>query len=139
MLRLTNAARAQAGAPPLTLDADLSRAAAAHAELMAEHRQLSHQFPAEPELLERLGSQANSPLDSVAENVAVAADARRAHDALMHSPPHKKNLLNRCTTRWGWRWRSAARCCTSWRISPTSRRIPLPRRPRVPSATRSNN
>src|ERR1022692_54250 len=44
LLDLANQARAQAGAPALTLDPGLSRAARAHAEAMFAARQLSHQF-----------------------------------------------------------------------------------------------
>jgi uncharacterized protein YkwD len=94
LLELTNLARAQAGAPPLQLSSDLSRAAQAHAELMAQKAQLSHQFSGEPELMQRLAAASHAPFNAVAENLALAADVPSAHDTLMHSPPHRENLLN---------------------------------------------
>ena len=56
LLDLANQARTQAGAPRLTLDAGLCRAARAHAEAMFAARQLSHQFDGEPSLPPTRGS-----------------------------------------------------------------------------------
>src|SRR5260370_29877407 len=56
LLDLANQARAQAGAPALTLDAGLCEAARRHAEAMFAARQLSHQFAGEPSLPQRLAS-----------------------------------------------------------------------------------
>src|SRR5271169_2421892 len=54
LLNLANQDRAQAGAPPLTLDTGLSKAARAHADAMFTAHQLSHQFEGEPSLPHRL-------------------------------------------------------------------------------------
>jgi uncharacterized protein YkwD len=94
LLDLANQARAQAGAPSLTLDAGLSHAARAHAEAMFAARQLSHQFQGEPSLPQRLGSATHTTLDQEGENVALDADAVQAEQHLMLSPPHRANLLN---------------------------------------------
>jgi uncharacterized protein YkwD len=94
LLNLANQARAQAGAPSLSLDSDLSRAARAHAEAMFAARRLSHQFEGEPSLPQRLGSATNLPLEVEGENVALDFDAERGHEHLMLSPPHRANLLN---------------------------------------------
>src|SRR5271156_5706247 len=56
LLVLANESRQQHGAPALTLDAGLSRAALIHAQAMLEARQLSHQFDGEPSLPERLAA-----------------------------------------------------------------------------------
>jgi uncharacterized protein YkwD len=94
LLELANHARAQAGAPPLTLDAGLSRAARRHAEEMVAARQLSHQFVGEPSLPQRLASMTRLQLDQEGENVAFDFDAESGHKHLMLSPPHRANLLN---------------------------------------------
>src|SRR6202020_2361251 len=87
LLTLANQARAQAGAPSLSLDPGLSGAARAHAEAMVAAHQLSHQFEGEPSLAERLGSAAKMPLDQEGENVAFDFDAEKGHQHLMLSPP----------------------------------------------------
>ena len=94
LLDLANQARAQAGAPALTLDAGLCQAARAHAETMFAARQLSHQFEGEPSLPQRLGSATHTNLDQEGENVALDFDAEKGHQHLMLSPPHRANLLN---------------------------------------------
>jgi len=94
LLDLANQARAQAGAPALTLDAGLCQAARAHAEAMFAARQLSHQFEGEPSLPQRLGSATPTTLDQEGENVALDFDAEKGHQHLMLSPPHRANLLN---------------------------------------------
>jgi len=94
LLHLTNQARAQAGAPRLTLDAGLCRAARTHAEAMFAARQLSHQFDGEPSLPQRLATATDTQLDQEGENVALDFDAEKGHQHLMLSPPHRANLLN---------------------------------------------
>ena len=94
LLALANQSRRQAGAPPLTLDAGLSRAARTHALAMFEARQLSHQFPGEPSLPSRLAATTDLQLDQEGENVALDYDAQHGHEHLMLSPPHRANLLN---------------------------------------------
>jgi uncharacterized protein YkwD len=91
---LANQARDQAGAPPLMLDAGLCKAARAHAQAMFEARELSHQFPGEPSLQQRLAAATQKQLDQAGENVALDSDAARAQEHLMLSPPHRANLLN---------------------------------------------
>src|SRR5215471_17746483 len=95
LLENANRDRARAGLSPLTMDEGLSRAARVHAAKMAAQEQLSHQFLDEASLIERLS--ANSPLhlERAGENVAVAPTADDAHRALMSSPPHRDNLLNK--------------------------------------------
>src|SRR5579863_5498530 len=85
LLELANQSRAQAGAPRLTLDAGMSRAARAHAEQMFAERQLSHQFDGEPSLPQRLAAATSIQLDQEGENVALDFDAEKGHQHLMLS------------------------------------------------------
>jgi uncharacterized protein YkwD len=94
LLALANQSRKQAGGPPLTLDAGLSQAARTHALAMREAQQLSHQFEGEPSLPIRLAAATHLQLDQEGENVALDYSAAAAHEHLMHSPPHRANLLN---------------------------------------------
>src|ERR1700729_603571 len=94
LLDLANQARAQAGAPRLSLDPGLCQAARAHAEAMFAARKLSHQFDGEPSLPQRLATATRTQLDQEGENVALDFDAERGHQHLMLSPPHRANLLN---------------------------------------------
>jgi uncharacterized protein YkwD len=93
LLELTNQERQKAGAPPLQLDSGLTQAARQHAAVMASKGELSHQFSGEPPLMQRL-SKASPHLNDAGENVAFDSDVDQAHQGLMHSPPHRRNLLN---------------------------------------------
>jgi uncharacterized protein YkwD len=93
LLELANQRRREAGAPPLRMDASLSNAARAHARLMVDRQQLSHQFEGEPLLMPRL-LETGLRADRVGENVAYNASVERAFEALMQSPPHRRNLLD---------------------------------------------
>jgi uncharacterized protein YkwD len=94
LLDLANRARKQAGLTIFQVDEGLTNAARQHAMAMAERRQLSHQFPGEPELRTRLAANSSLYLVEAAENVAYAESADRAHDGLMHSVHHRENLLH---------------------------------------------
>jgi len=94
LLDLANQARAHAGVAPLQLDQALSQTAGSHTAEMAAEQQLSHQFSDETSLLQRLSTGSDLHLDQAAENVAFAPTVERAHNALMHSPAHRENLLN---------------------------------------------
>lgn len=93
LLELANQRRHEAGAPPLRMDASLSNAARAHARLMVDRQQLSHQFDGEPLLMPRL-LETGLRLDHVGENVAYNGSVEKAFEALMQSPPHRRNLLD---------------------------------------------
>src|SRR5258708_13429612 len=103
LLASANKSRALAGAPPLRMDDSLRQAARAHARRMVESERLDHQFSGELSLLERiadagsLNEALNSTprIDRAGENVAYAPDAPDVHEVLMHSPPHRENLLDR--------------------------------------------
>lgn len=86
--------RAAEGLPPLRRDAALVAAARAHALLMVSNRTISHQFPGEPELAARAGA-AGARFSRVTENVAEGPTPMEIESAWMHSPGHRRNLLDR--------------------------------------------
>jgi uncharacterized protein YkwD len=102
-----NAARTQNGLQPYTLSADLSRASAAHTELMINGCGLSHQCPGEPSLGDRFTAQ-GVPWTSAGENIgygsagsseaAIVAAANGLTDSMLAEVPpndgHRRNLLS---------------------------------------------
>jgi uncharacterized protein YkwD len=90
---LVNREREKAGLSRLEWSDRLAQAALAHSKLLAENRDLSHQFSGEPILQERIGA-TRLRFNSVAENVAAAQDVETAHAALMKSPGHRANILH---------------------------------------------
>ena len=94
LLDMANRERAKAGLRPLQKDEGLTQAARAHATAMAAQQKLSHQLSGEPNLEHRLAANTKTQLDQAGENVAFAPSVGQAQDSLMHSPPHRANLLN---------------------------------------------
>lgn len=92
-LTLLNHERVQEGLPPLRWNEQLAEAAHHHAELLARKQQLSHRFPGEAPLQQRLENVGVRFLRA-GENVAVNYNAEGAHLAFMHSPDHRANILN---------------------------------------------
>jgi hypothetical protein len=90
---MTNAARSEQGLAPLRWDEALAQAARAHAELLLQNRQLSHQFAGEPGLALR-AAQAGAHFQTVAENVAEGPDIDTLQRGWMKSPPHRANILD---------------------------------------------
>jgi hypothetical protein len=90
---LANQARAQAGAGPLQWDAALATAARQHCLRMVADGSISHQYAGEPDVSAR-AAQAGAHFSLIEENVAVAPTPAAIHDAWMHSPGHRTNLLN---------------------------------------------
>src|ERR1700722_965219 len=94
LLEFVNQERAEARLPPLEGDAGLARAARAHALAMAAAHELSHQLRNEASLPARLTAATRLRMDAEGENVAVDVTVERAHRHLMHSPPHRANILD---------------------------------------------
>ena len=88
-----NAERTQRGLPALQWDPVLYRAAEYHADAMAAHNAISHQFSGEPELSAR-GAAAGAHYSVISENVAMGSTAVQLHDMWMHSPHHRANILD---------------------------------------------
>ncbi len=93
LFQLLNQARAQQGLKTLEWNDQLAAAALKHSQLMAQSRKLSHDFPGEAKLMQRLAN-AGLRLDRSGENVAYDATVQGAHEGLMHSPPHRANILS---------------------------------------------
>lgn len=92
MLALMNEARKAHGAPPLALDVALERVAVAHAEDMRANTYFGHDS-AQRSVSMRV-QDAGLPFDKLAENLAEAATPEDAHETLMASPGHRRNVLN---------------------------------------------
>ena len=98
LLEAANQSRERAGAPPLRMDESLREAARAHAQQMIAKGRLDHQFSGEPSLMQRIALvtplDGAPTIDRAGENVAYATTAPEVNTALMHSPPHRENLLD---------------------------------------------
>jgi hypothetical protein len=93
LFKMLNMERENARVEKLQWDDNLAQAAQAHAQKLAANRALSHQFPGEQELEQRVGAE-GARFNAVAENVAVADTVEEAHLALMNSPGHRDNIMN---------------------------------------------
>lgn len=100
MVQLANQARASAGVGPLEWDPALAAAARQHCLRMASEGPISHRYGGEPDLTERAG-QAGAHFSLIEENVAVGPTPGSIHNAWMHSPEHRANLLSRDVDRVG--------------------------------------
>ncbi len=93
MLELVNAERAKVGAPALVMDAKIVTVTRAHSRDMFERRYFSHYSPEGEDAADRM--QKGGVSFSVAgENLAYAPDVNTAHQGLMDSPGHKRNILD---------------------------------------------
>ncbi len=93
LLSAINRERVNQDLPAVRLDAALIVAARTHAQVMADHRSISHRFPSEPELSTR-GSLAGAHFDRITENVAEGPSVIVLHDAWMRSSGHRANILD---------------------------------------------
>lgn len=88
-----NHERAGHGLSALQWDGHAANAARAHAQLLAENGKLTHQFPGEASLPERLGV-TGARFTVSAENVARTEFLEDVHPALMSSIGHRANILS---------------------------------------------
>jgi hypothetical protein len=88
-----NHERASHELPVLQWDEHAAGAARAHARMLAESGKLSHQFPTEATLPERLGA-TGARFTVSAENVAQTEFVEDVHPALMTSSGHRANILS---------------------------------------------
>ena len=88
-----NRERASNGLNALQWDDHAASAARAHAQLLAQNSKLSHQFPGEATLPERLGA-TGARFTVSAENVARTEFIEDVHLALMGSIGHRANILS---------------------------------------------
>ncbi len=93
LLAQANGDRAQKNLSQLKRDPMLAQAALYHAYQMAEHADISHGFPGEPDLSAR-GANAGVRFSLITENVAEAGEPTIIHEMWMHSEGHRANLLD---------------------------------------------
>ncbi|WP_308427716.1 CAP domain-containing protein [Streptomyces albospinus] len=94
MVELVNEERAKVGCSPLTLNAKLAKAAQAHSQDMADHRNMSHTGSDGSDPGARINS-AGYAWSSYGENVAYGYDTSESVMAgWMSSPGHKRNILD---------------------------------------------
>ena len=93
IFRLTNQDRVRHGLSPLRWNEGLEQSAAAHLERMAGKRRLSHQYLGEAALPER-ARQAGVAYSEVAENLAAGFSPEDMENGWMHSPAHRRNILD---------------------------------------------
>lgn len=93
LFALANLARMHAGVGPLKWDPALAEAARQHCLLMAKEGPIEHRYGGEPSLTERAAAQ-GAHFSLIEENVAVGSSANAIHEEFMHSPMHRRNMLN---------------------------------------------
>jgi cysteine-rich secretory family protein len=93
LLDATNRERSAAGLQPLEWDEALATAARQHAQVMASQNLLLHQCLDEPPLEQR-AAKAGARFSMIAENIAVGPNPETIYSGWMHSPGHRKNILN---------------------------------------------
>jgi uncharacterized protein YkwD len=93
LLDATNRERSAAGLQPLKWDEALATAARQHAQFMVSQNLLLHQCLDEPPLDQR-AAKAGARFSMIAENIAVGPNPETIHNGWMHSPGHRKNILN---------------------------------------------
>jgi uncharacterized protein YkwD len=92
-VKLINQERTERGLGPLLMDDRLTLAARRHTELMIGKHELTHKLVDEQVLRDRVAL-TGIDFEIAGENVAYDADTPHSHDAFMHSPGHRANILN---------------------------------------------
>jgi uncharacterized protein YkwD len=100
MFDLINQARAQARLPALVYDDRLSETARQHSEDMFQNEYFAHDSPTVGNIGERM-AKAGISARKFTENIANNQDLAAAHQELMDSPAHRKNILDPDLTRVG--------------------------------------
>ncbi len=100
MLSLVNQERAKAGVSPLVADEALTRLARLKSQDMVDKNYFSHQSPTYGSPFDMMKS-AGIIYGTAGENIAGAPSVARAHDGLMNSPGHRRNILNPAFTHVG--------------------------------------
>jgi uncharacterized protein YkwD len=93
MLQMVNGVRAQQGLPALRMDRTLALVATSHSRDMALHRFFDHTSPTLGSARDRV-RRAGLSDGPVAENIALASSLQEAHQTLLSSPPHLRNMLS---------------------------------------------
>lgn len=93
MLNLINQARSQNNAPPLQIDMQVTNVARIKAQDMIDNNYFSHNSPKYGSPFDMMKSFGVSYVEA-GENIAGNQTVQNAHNALMNSPGHRKNILN---------------------------------------------
>jgi uncharacterized YkwD family protein len=93
MLKLVNEARAQNNVPPLKIDTELSNVARTKAQDMIDNNYFSHNSPKYGSPFDMMKSFGIKYVQA-GENIAGNQSVENAHNSLMNSPGHRKNILN---------------------------------------------
>lgn len=93
MLAMVNDERTKAGAGKLSLSVELRSVAREHARDMFARGYFSHNNPDGQSPFDRM-EKANISFTSAGENLALAPNVYLAHQGLMNSPGHRKNILS---------------------------------------------
>lgn len=93
MLELINEERAKVGAKPLVIDKTIKEVARAHSRDMWERGYFAHNNPDGEDPFKRM-KDGGAKFISAGENLAFAPTVAIAHQGLMNSPGHKRNILD---------------------------------------------
>jgi uncharacterized protein YkwD len=100
MLTLLNEARRSAGLNPLQADSELREIALGHSKDMVSHHFVAHVSPSTGSPEDRV-RRSGILVSSFGENIASAGSPELAHEGLMNSPGHRKNMLDPLFTHVG--------------------------------------
>lgn len=93
MLEMVNQERTSRGLAPLAMDARLVRAARLKSQDMVDNEYFAHESPKYGTFVALLNSQGVT-YRLAGENLAAAGSVAQAHQGLMDSPGHRRNILN---------------------------------------------
>lgn len=93
MIKLVNDARAQNNLPPLKVDTQLASVARTKAQDMIDNNYFSHNSPKYGSPFDMMKSFGISYVQA-GENIAGNQDVQNAHNSLMNSPGHRRNILS---------------------------------------------
>lgn len=94
LVGLLNQARSSAGLPPLRPSRGLGLVARSHSQDMSRRGFFGHRSPRNGDLDRRLSRAGLSHFAHASENLVLSTGALRAHDSLMDSPSHRRNMLD---------------------------------------------
>jgi uncharacterized YkwD family protein len=100
MLKLVNEARAQNNVPALKIDMELSNVARIKSQDMIDNNYFSHYSPKYGSPFDMMKS-FNINFVKAGENIAGNQNVANAHNSLMNSPGHRKNILDPSYTHIG--------------------------------------
>jgi len=102
MLEMINRERTRAGLEPLVFDERIAAVAREHSRDMLRNRYFAHVSPTRGDLSARIARAGLADTArSFTENIAANRSLREAHEGLMNSPGHRKNIMDPLAERVG--------------------------------------